>query len=117
MVTLIRNGGFSMWFILAFGFVALATAAWFAFRPDAKHEGFLRWMDRVLVYSTLSGIAADVAATFYYTTNIVDANERGRTVLEGLAESTSPGIVGFSFLTLVALLSAVGRRRLDGRKT
>jgi hypothetical protein len=36
-------------------------------------------------------------------------------MVEGLAESTSPGILGFSFLALTGMLVAVGRRRLDAR--
>jgi hypothetical protein len=36
-------------------------------------------------------------------------------IVEGFAESTSPGILGFSFLAVTAMLTAVGRRRLDER--
>ena len=38
------------------------------------------------------------------------------TVIAGCAESTSPGILGFSFLGLTAMLTAVGRRRLDEKE-
>ena len=38
-------------------------------------------------------------------------------VIAGCAESTSPGILGFSFLGLTAMLTAVGRRRLDEKES
>lgn len=116
MVTLIRNGGASMFVILVFGLVTLASAAYFAARPDARHEGFLKWMSRATLWSTLVGLSTDIAATCYHTVDIIEPNERARVVQEGIAESMSPCIVGFAMLALVALLAAVGRRRLDARK-
>jgi hypothetical protein len=116
MLTLIRNGGWSMFVILLCGLVALATAAYFAARPDARHEGFLKWMSRATLWSTLAGLSSDIATTLFQTVEIVEPNERARVVQEGFAESMSPCIVGFALLALVALLSAVGRRRLDAKK-
>jgi hypothetical protein len=115
MLTLFRNGGWSMFVIVLFGFVTLATAAFFATRPDKKHEGFIKWMSRATLWATLCGAASDLAATLYFTTSIVDANERARTIEEGFAESMSPFIMGFAMLALAALLAAVGRRRLDAK--
>ena len=105
-----------MFVILLFGFVALASAAFFAARPDGKHEGFLQWMCRALLWATLTGVMSDFGAVFHYTRTLADANERGQTVLQGLAESMSPVIMGFGFLTLTAFLAAVGRRRLDAKR-
>jgi hypothetical protein len=116
MWTLFREGGWSMFVIVLFGFVALATAAFHAARPDARHEGFLKWMSRATFWSILVGFCSDFATTFHYACHLEDANERSKIVIEGSAESLSPGIVGFAFLALVALLTAVGRRRLDARK-
>jgi hypothetical protein len=117
LVTLFRDGGWSMFEIVAFGLVALATAAYYAARPDARHEGFLKWMSRATFWSVVVGMCSDFATTFSYACQVVDSNERSKIVLEGSAESLSPGIIGFAFLALVALLTAVGRRRLDGRRT
>ncbi len=114
--TLFRDGGWSMFAVVGFGFVALATAAYYAARPDAQHEGFLKWMSRATLWSVVSGICSDLATTFHYACQIDDANQRTRIVIEGSAESLSPGILGFAFLALVALLTAVGRRRLDARR-
>lgn len=116
LVTLFRDGGWSMFLVVIFGLVALATAAYYAARPDDRHEGFLKWMSRATFWSVVGGMASDFATTFHYACDVEDANQRGRIVLEGAAESFSPAIMGFTFLALVALLTAVGRRRLDGRR-
>jgi hypothetical protein len=119
MMTLFRNGGWSMYWVVGFGFVALGAAAYFAARPSARHEGFLQWMSRALLWSVLTGICSDVATAFYFTSSddVAPGDARARLVLEGLAESLSPGIVGFAFLGVVALLAAVGRRRLDASRS
>jgi hypothetical protein len=116
LYTLFREGGWSMFAVVLFGLVALATAAYYAARPDAQHEGFLTWMSRATFWSVVTGMASNFATTFHYAYGIEDANERSRTITLGCGESLSPAIMGFAFLTLVALLTAVGRRRLDGRR-
>ena len=116
LYTLFREGGWSMFVIVLLGLVALATAAYYAARPDAQHEGFLGWMSRALLWSILTGMASDFATTFHAACQIEDANQRSRIAIEGSAESLSPAIIGFAFLMLVALLTAVGRRRLDARR-
>jgi len=116
LVTLFRDGGWSMFFVVLFGVVALAVSAFYAGRPDEKHEGFLRWMSRATFWSVLAGMCSDFATTFHAVCQIEDANQRSRIAFEGAAESLSPGILGFVLLSLVALLTAVGRRRLDARR-
>lgn len=124
MWTLIRNGGVvPMLFILVFGIVALLAAFFFAVRAEKRTWGFLKTMSAAVLFATLSASCADVGATLY---NVSDVYEKGEPykfrdhpvnphamVIEGLAESTSPGIMGFSFLAVTAMLAAVGRRRLD----
>jgi hypothetical protein len=113
MITLVQAGGPSMAAILLFGLVTLLASAHFAARPDGRREGFLAWMSAATLWATLAGVASDVAATLYHTTEVEDANRRAQLVLEGVAESMSPAIVGFAILALVAMLTAVGRRRRD----
>ena len=61
-------------------------------------------------------MCSDFATTFNYACQLEDWNRRSQIVIEGSAESLSPGIFGFVFLSLVALLTGVGRRRLDARR-
>jgi hypothetical protein len=112
-----RDGGFPMFFILGFGLVALAVAGWYASRPAEKHEGFLKGMSAATFFSVLVGLVTDLATVFkFVASKETDPQQRTRIVFEGLAESMSPGIMGFAILSLVALLYAVGKRRLDARR-
>jgi len=117
MLTLFRNGGFPMFFILGFGFLALATAFWYALRPDEKVRGFIDYLSKATLYSTLCGTCTDVATVcFAVAQNPMDPEQRTRMILEGLGESLSPGIMGFALLSLIALLVAVGQRRYAARR-
>lgn len=116
MLEFFRDGGWPMFVILLFGFVSLASAAFFAIRPDGKHEGFLRWMERATMWAALTGVFADFGTVFHFTSHMTDPEERARTVLEGAQECMSPLVMGFAFLALTAFLAAIGRRRLDARK-
>jgi hypothetical protein len=115
MIKLFTDGGWSMWFILLFGFVALATAGWFSMRPSKTQIGFIKWMGTATLFSILAGFCSDMGTVLFAVVKIEDTNLRGQVICEGFAESMSPGIMGFVILSLVALLTAVGRRRLDAR--
>ena len=121
MWTLIRNGGvIPMMFILVFGLLALGASFYFAVRPQRRSLGFITSMGLATLFATLAATAADLGATLYAATKTWDLVDGGplqaaHIVIEGFAESTSPGIMGFSFLALTAMLTAVGRRRLDER--
>lgn len=117
MLTLIRNGGWPMFFILAFGAITLATSFWYALRPSARQEGFIRFMGHATLFATLSGMFAAMAQVFYYIASKEPPQDQRFLILcEGMGESLSAPILGFSFLALVALMSAVGKRRLDARE-
>jgi len=130
-----------MLFILIFGLLALGAGFYFAFRAQKRILGFVKYMAMATLFSTLATTCADVGATLYSAGKVYDANDpqgssadvrftpetaRGadsattmkviRVVVEGLGESTSPGILGFAFLALTSMLVAVGRRRLDERE-
>ena len=127
MWTLIRNGGvIPMTVLLLFGLVSLGAAFYFAIRAEKRLLGFIKGMAAATLYTTLAATSADVGATLYHTAEVMEAGEpyrfRGQPIqpsamlVEGIAESTSPGILGFSFLALTSMRTAVGRRRLDERE-
>lgn len=122
MWTLIRNGGvIPMMFILVVGLLGLAAAFYFAVRADRRQLGFIKSTSQAVLFATLAATAADLGATLYAASRAWEKPGDGqpvaaaRLIVEGFAESTSPGILGFSFLAVTALLTAVGRRRLDER--
>src|SRR5258708_7720149 len=119
MWTIFREGGFPMWFVLLFGFGGLVTAFVYAVRPDAKREGFIRWMIAATIFATLSGTFAAVGQVMHYLVRSYDelgqTGERTKVLFLGLGESMSAGILGFALVGLTALMCAVGKRRLDAR--
>jgi hypothetical protein len=122
MLTLLRNGGYPpMLFILITGLLCLGAAFYFAIKAKRTSLGFIKKMMLATLFGTLAASCADVGATLYATEKILEKSEAdyahaGHLLIEGLAESTSPGILGFSFLALTFMLVAVGQRRLDARE-
>ncbi len=113
MYDLFRAGGFPMFFIVAFGLVALVTAFSYAMRPTLEREKFVRWMGLATIASVICGTAADFAAVAHYVqTHSLEGSRMGAIVIEGIGESMSPAIFGFSILSLAAAMIAVGKRRV-----
>ncbi len=121
MWTFLRSGGLPMAFILLFGLIALGAAFHFSVRAERRTLGFIKAMAAATLFSTLATSCADVGATLYAVEKALEKEDAAsipralHMVVEGFAESTSPGILGFSFLALTSMLVAVGRRRLDER--
>lgn len=116
MKTLIVEGGFPMWFVLALGLVALLGAVAFAARPAPARERFVIRMGLSTLGATLVALASDLGATFHYVGEQEMALERRvQMAMVGLGESMAPLIMGFGLLTLVSLLVAVGRARFDAK--
>jgi hypothetical protein len=115
MLTLFREGGYSMFFILGFGFVALAAAAAYAARGKKASLRFILAMMATTMFATVQGICSDFGATFHAVSGPLgdaDPTQRLRILSEGLGESMAPGIMGFALLALAALLLAVGGGRV-----
>ena len=107
-----------MTFILVVGLFAVGASFYFAIRPQRRSLGFITSMAQATLFGTLAATAAAVGATLYAANHAWEQPDGGPTqaahiVLEGFAESTSAAILGFSFLAVTAMLTAVGRRRLD----
>ena len=135
MLTLLRNGGYPpMLFILVTGLIGLAAAFHFALRARKESLGFVKMMALATLFGTLAASCAGAGATLYAAEKAFDksgsydapgmplktdgeaAAHASHIVVAGLAESTSGGILGFSFLALTSMLVAVGRRRMDARE-
>ena len=116
MTNLIRDGGAPMWAILFFGVLNLAAALRFAYRPARAHLPPIIALALAVLFSIACGVMADIAAVGSKVPARPEwANDPKihLILLQGLAESMAPGILGFSTLSLVSLLAAVGLRRLN----
>ncbi len=106
-----------MWFLLALGFLALATAFWYALRPAEKHLGFLEWISRAILWVGVGGVLLDLSTVAHVVAAMeVDSEKRVRILCQGFGESMAPGVMAFSFLAIVAVLTAIGRRKLDASR-
>lgn len=118
MMTLFTDGGFSMFFVLGFGFVALAWAAWYAARGRRRPLSFVYGMMAATFFATASGVFSDLGMVFKTVATLAesgkfDPKNRVEILLMGLGESMAPAIMGFSLLALTALLLAVGGARVS----
>jgi len=113
MITLIREGGVPILFVLLFGGVCLVSSLAFALRPGRSRLGFLKWMHLTVLFATLAGTVGNLGATFHYLAAGKNGSaDRVQVLFEGLGESMSTPILGFALLALSALGVAVGMRRL-----
>ena len=114
MKWIIQAGGLPGLFVLAFGLLALVTAALQARRPDARRAEIARQLSRATLFSVGAGVASDLASVFMHVTGREEwahGPDLHLVVMVGLAESMAPAIVGFTLLSLTAMLLAIGARR------
>jgi hypothetical protein len=111
MMTLFREGGFPMWFLLAFGALLLISGARFALRPDAARLRLALALGAATLFTMVTAISADLATVGHQVPDYL-ARHPGTTLavalLQGIAESLSPAILGCTALTLAALFVALG---------
>lgn len=108
------EGGFGMWPILLLGLGAMGLGLRYAFTGDARLRGCLEALARSILYFALMGFVTGLVATGDFLAAHADL-PRTETLLTGVKESTNDLALGFTFLALVHLQLAVGRRREDDR--
>jgi len=112
MLEFMRTGGYGMWFILALGLGCLGLAGSYLWRPAERKLAMLRPLSLATVFAILAGICAGLAATTkYVSSELTDMAQLPVVVLIGIGETLTNGILGFSLLMLVWLLTAIGMRR------
>jgi hypothetical protein len=114
MLTLLIEGGFPMWFLLAFGLGTLVVAARFAWIPVRRTLRIAYALGGATAMTTLTSICTDLAAVGHHASSYLKAHpdtNLAEVLLQGLAESLSPAILGFTILSLGALILALGFQR------
>lgn len=111
MLQVLLEGGFIMFFLLGFGLAALLFAARFALSPSGRLLRVTMALAAATFFTTCCGFCVDLHAVGLHAPDYLKAHpqETMTTVLlQGVAESTTPGILGFTLLSLVALLIGFG---------
>jgi hypothetical protein len=110
---LMQAGGVGMWGVLALGGVSLGSAVLFARRPERRRLGFIACMALATVGSlTLSSLTGFANVGVYASEMAREGQPVLAVVIGGLAESLAPAVLGLALLTVTALVTAVGMRRL-----
>jgi predicted benzoate:H+ symporter BenE len=110
------GGGVSMWFVLLFASFTLAAAIGFARRPDARREDAVRSFSWATAFSIASGVClnlATVGSKVPAKLEWANSPKLPLIVMQGIAESLAPAILGFMLLSLAWTLMAVGHRQLS----
>ena len=108
-------GGLPALVIVVFGAIALAAAGRFVLAPDLVRLGHVAALCVGLFFASLAGVAAcfaHVASTLPEHPEWYEDSGLAVAVLGGIGESMSPAILGFSTIAAVALVSALGVRKL-----
>jgi hypothetical protein len=111
------GGGFPMVFIALFGTIALAQAVRFAVQPLPDRVGPVVAYGAAVGFAAVAGVCVDLSVTARHVANAEELApmELARWVLMGVSESLAPAILGFAFLSVIALAVAVGLRRAPPR--
>ena len=110
MIEFFIEGGWAMWPLLVLGMVTLGAAGRFMRNPETPQLKFVAAMALATGVMTLHATWMDVGMVFKTLSDpqrVPDA-ELTRTLFVGLMESTRPGTLAGTLLTLAALLVAVG---------
>ena len=103
-----------MWFLLAFGALTLISAARFAARPEPLRLRLSLALGVATSFATATAICADLAQVGHQVPDYMarhPALSLSALLLQGVAESMSPAILGFTVLSLTALIVALGFHR------
>jgi hypothetical protein len=110
-----QSGGAPMWAILVLGLLDIGVAASFARGTQRHLLPVIAALGCAVLFSVAAGTLADLAAVGTKIPNTPQWATSPRIhllILEGVAESMAPGILGFSILSIVSLECAVGLRRM-----
>ncbi|MFZ5892661.1 MAG: hypothetical protein ACOY0T_16500 [Myxococcota bacterium] len=114
MWILFQEGGYPMWLLLALSLATLVAAGRFAFQPGGRRLRVCLALALATLCSIGTGVAADLSAVGHRAPEYL-RNHPGMTlaevVLEGVGESMSPAIFGFTLLGMAALIVAYGLAR------
>jgi len=113
MMDFFRAGGFNMIPLTLFGIALAITSIQFARAADPQRLALIRALTKVIIFTTVLGVAAGLASTAHF---VVERPEAAKDplpyLLQGTAETLTNVILGGAFLVGSWLLVAFGVRRM-----
>jgi hypothetical protein len=116
IIEFIKSGGIPILFVLLFWLLTLGAAASFVWRPDSRKIDAIQSLSKATLYAVLGVIVsclAAVGAKIPTNPDWAHSPDIHLIIMQGISESMSPGILGFTALSLVWLLSAVEQHRVS----
>jgi hypothetical protein len=109
----ILAGGFPMIVILVVGAIALVGAVRFALTPVAGRLPYLGALSLAVAATSFAGMCADLlTVSVKVPAMLTSSDDLAIILLVGFGESLTPAILGAAIVAVIALLVAVGLRRL-----
>lgn len=113
MIKFFLAGGFPMVVLTALGIAILIPAVQFARNADPQRLSVIRALTKAIVFCTVAGVAANLAATCRFVVMVPEAEQAPLPfLLKGVAETLSSAILGGGILVLAWILVAFGIRRM-----
>ncbi len=100
-----------MWFLLAFSLLTLLASARFAAGPSSLRLRAALALGAATLFTTFTNVAAALAAVGHHAPDYLARHpglSLGVVLIQGVAEAMSPAILGFTVLSLSALVLALG---------
>ena len=113
MIDFLLAGGYTMIVVLVVGGGMLVAAARFAIAAEARLLALVRALTWALAFAVVAGVAANISTV---CRAVAGNDEWLKTplpiLLEGIAESIAPVILGGSIASIAWILVAIGVRRM-----
>ncbi len=110
MLEFFALGGFGMYPVLIFGFLAVASAVLFLLRPERRGAGLLVALGVATATSGLLGFFTGVIGVFRYLRQ-VPAEEQLAVLIQGTGESLNNVVLALIMVLVTSLVAAVGAFR------
>jgi hypothetical protein len=110
------EGGWAMWFVLAYGFLSAAQGALYAVRRRKGYRALALWGSVATAATIFWGFCLNFAAVFKAAGGLRHpelVQEIGvvKLVCIGTAEALAPGILGFALIAIAVLCVGLGDQR------
>jgi hypothetical protein len=115
MLNAFHEGGWGMYPTFVLGLITLGTALRFAFRGDGRLLGFVESMTRAILFTGLLGFVTGMIMVGRYV-EAHPADDAARILVQGAGEAVNNLALAFTMISLIHLVLAVGRRRVDAKR-
>jgi len=114
MLTLLGEGGFPIWFLLVFGASTLIFATRYASAPTGVWLRVTLCLGAATLLTIMTCVSASLAQVGHHAAEYHQVHPEltlADVLLQGFAESMSSAILGFTILSLAALILTLGAYR------